>query len=215
MSNYYTPSGKVSPMAYVYFLLATIIIFPILALIYAYAIWYIPFPYINFFIAAGFGLGIGATVNFLVVKYGKVRSYGIALLFGLIGALFAMYFHWAIWVDLVMNIGETYGTDRIGIATSNIKMGQVFTLVTNPGPLFGIIGEINNVGTWGLKGSVVSGTPLTVIWVIEALIILFVAVTTSSTMTSQQFAKSIKNGLRILNCQRLPWWTTGPWSWQV
>lgn len=94
MSNYYKPSGKFSPISFVYLLLLCAIAMPILATIYAYLIWYIPFVYINFLITAGLGFAIGIAVWQIVIKLGKVRNYGLAILLALIAALAAYYFQW-------------------------------------------------------------------------------------------------------------------------
>ena len=170
MDKYYKPSGSLSPLSFVYFLLACLVVIPILATIYAYAIWYIPFPYINMFIAGGFGFLAGVTIAYLVVRLGKVRNGKIAFLFGLLGGLVALYFHWAVWVDLVFNISDVTGGETI--AVSNAKFGQVLSLATNPSGLFGIIGNISEFGTWGISAGAVKGTVLKVFWAIEALIIV-------------------------------------------
>jgi len=169
---YYKPSGKFAISSLLYFFILSIIAFPILGLIYAYCIWYIPFFYINFLIAAGFGFIVGLLVNTIVIGKGKVRNTPLALLFGLLSGFIALYFHWAVWVDLVINAGESYGNSRIGVTVSNIKILQVFELALQPNVLFEIIGEIHKTGTWGIKGSTVSGTPLTIIWIIEILIVV-------------------------------------------
>ena len=176
MSTYYQPSGKFSPSSFLYFTLTAAIIIPILALAYTYLIWYIPFFYINLFITAGFGFAVGMAISHLAVKIGKVRSSTVALIFGLLGGLIALYFSWAIWVDLVFNTGESYGNSRIGITTSNIKFLQVFGLILNPDTLFELISEINKTGTWGLRSTPVSGIILTIIWVIEFLIVLIMSI---------------------------------------
>ncbi len=176
MSKYYQPSGRFSPSSFLYFILSSAIVIPILALAYTYLIWYIPFFYINFFITAGFGFGVGIAISHLAVKIGKVRNSTLALVFGLLGGLIALYFSWAIWVDLVFNIGESYGNSRIGITTSNIEFLQVFGLILQPDTLFSFISEINKTGTWGIRGSAVSGTILTIIWVIEFLIVLILSI---------------------------------------
>ena len=75
MSNYYKPSGKFSPISFVYFILVCTVALPILATIYAYLIWYIPIIYLNFLVTFGFGFAIAITVGYLVVRLGKVRSY--------------------------------------------------------------------------------------------------------------------------------------------
>ncbi|MEO1654880.1 MAG: hypothetical protein AAFU64_15135, partial [Bacteroidota bacterium] len=175
MTHYYKASGRFSPLAFVYFLLLSLIAFPLLGLLYAYAIWYIPIIYVNFLLTLGFGFGVGILMSLFVVRMGKVRNTLLGLLFGLLGGLFALYFHWAVWLDLVVNAGESYGTDSIGITVSNVQFAQVFILAFNPGVLFDLMAQVNEVGTWGIRGGNVSGIILSIIWSIEALVIVGIA----------------------------------------
>lgn len=171
MRKYYKPSGKYSILSLLYFVLTSVSLLPLLGLIYAYCIWYIPFFYINFLITIGFGFGVGITMLY-VVRLGKVRNRVIATALGILGALVALYFHWAVWADLVINAGESYGSSRIGVTVSNIEFLQVFSLATHPQLLFQLIGEINNTGTWGFKSIPVSGIVLSLIWIVEVLIVV-------------------------------------------
>lgn len=175
MAKYYTPSGKFNPLAFLYFIGIALIALPLLGLAYAYAIWYIPFIYINFIIAGAFGFAIAWLISKFVVGSGKVRNVGLTIALSVLAGIIALYFHWAVWVDLVINAGESYGSDRIGVTVSNIHLFQTFNLALNPSVLFEIIGEINEYGTWGIRSATVSGTFLTVIWIIEAIIIIGIA----------------------------------------
>lgn len=175
MAKYYQASGKFNPLAFLYFIGIALIALPLLGLIYAYAIWYIPFIYINFIIAAGFGFAIGWLMTNVVVKYGKIRNNALAIGLSVLAGCIALYFHWAVWADLVLNAGESYGNSRIGVTVSNIDFLQVFGLASEPGLLFDLIGEINEFGTWGIRSATVNGGVLTVIWIIEALIIIGIA----------------------------------------
>lgn len=176
MSNYYQPSGKMAPMAIPFFILTALIAMPLLALAYTYLVWYIPLIYINILITAGFGFGVGILMNFLVIHFGKVRNAKIAALFAGLGALIAMYFSWAVWIDLVINSGEYYGNSRMGITASNVKFSQLWVLVFDPIGMKNIAMEINKVGTWGFKSTAVSGPFLGIIWAIEALIVIIIPV---------------------------------------
>ena len=189
MEKYYSPSGKVPALAFVIFFALLIIVIPLLATIYAYAIWYIPVPYINFILTGIFGFAIGWLINNIVVKYGKVRSSKWAMIFAIIAALVAIYVHWAVWIDLVMNISGVVGGDELGVATSNAKIGEVLALILSPGGLWEIMGEINKVGVWGIKGGTVSGTFLTVIWVLEFLIILLGSLFTGGNQVGKPFCE--------------------------
>ncbi len=170
--NYYRPSGRFSPLSFVFFVIVALTLLPLLGLLYAYGIWYIPLIYVNFLLTAGFGFGVGLALSMIVVNIGKVRNPILALGFGLLGGLVALYLHWAVWVDLVINAGESYGSDTVGITVSNIEIFQVFSLAVNPGILFELIGQINEVGTWGLRGATVSGVFLSIVWAIEAVVVL-------------------------------------------
>jgi hypothetical protein len=172
MKEYYKPSGKFSPIFLVYFLLVSVIVFPILGLIYAYCIWYIPFVYINFFITLGFGFLAGLAISILVIKKGKVRNTLLALIIGALSGMVALYFHWSVWIDLVINAGESYGSNRIGITVSNIEFLQVFSLIFQPNLVFEYINEVSKYGTWGIRGATVSGTFLWIIWAIEFVMVV-------------------------------------------
>ena len=191
MSNYYKPSGKFSPLSFVYLLLVCAVVLPILAAIYAYAIWYIPFVYLNFLVTAGFGFVIAIAVGQIVIKIGKVRNYGLAIFFALIASLVAYYLQWIVWADLAINTGEVIGNKKIGVAVSNVQFDQLLYLLANPSELFGLIGLINEEGTWGFKGSVVTDTFLTIIWVIEFLIIVIIAVIGSVARSKEPFNETL------------------------
>jgi hypothetical protein len=190
MDKCYKPSGRFSISSILYFLFITTTVFPVLGLVYAYAIWYIPFIYINFLIAGGFGFLVGFSLNMFVIGKGKVRSPLLAIVFGILGGFVAMYFHYAVWLDLVLNAGESYGSSRMGITVSNIKLLQVFYLAGEPAILFQLIKEVNSIGTWGLFGSnAVSGIALSIIWIIEFLIITVLSVFISIGKASDPFCE--------------------------
>jgi hypothetical protein len=175
MIDYYKPSGKFSPVFILYFVLVSVLIFPLLGLAYAYLLWYIPIIYINFFVTIGYGFLIGITLNFLVIKKGKVRNPILAAVIGVLGAFIALYFHWASWLDLVINAGETIGDSNIGISISNVKLFQVYELSMQPNIVLEFMQVVNENGTWGIKGATVSGWFLWIIWIIEALGIIVIA----------------------------------------
>ena len=174
MARYYHPSGKFAPSFILYFLVTILLACPMLGLIYAYAIWYIPFIYINFILAGGLGFVVALIVSFLVVKKGKVRNIPLAYALGALGGVAALYFQWVVWIDLVLNMGETVVGSRIGVTVSTIKILDVFALAFQPSLMIELMVEINQYGTWGIGGSgaAVSGGILSVIWVIEAVLIV-------------------------------------------
>lgn len=167
MINYYKPSGKYSTLSPIYLLLTCSIIVPCLSWLYAYAIWYCPFVYINFFFTLGFGVLIGVAVHFIVIGLGRVRNPRIAILFGIFAGILGLYLHWAIWIDLAINAegGE-------GIVASHVDYNQLRGLVLDPAELFRIATLINGQGLWSIFKMTFSGFPLLVVWLAESVIIL-------------------------------------------
>ena len=132
MNNYYTPSGKFSPISFALLIVLCLTVFPILGGLYTYAIWYIPFIYINFIITAVFAIAVGFLMNQVVIKLGKVRSPKLAILLCLLGGFAALYAHWVVWADLIVNASNTIGTSRIGITVSSTNLEQLLILAKNP-----------------------------------------------------------------------------------
>jgi len=190
MTQFYKPSGKFSPSFILYFILVSLLAFPVFGLIYAYCIWYIPFIYINFFITICFGLLVAFAINFAVIKKGRVRNPILAAAIGFFAALIALYFHWSIWVDLVINAGESYGSKRIGITVSNIDFLEVFSLFLQPGLVFEYINEVNKFGTWGIRGATVSGGFLWAIWAIEFVIVTAISTYLPFLSSKKPFSES-------------------------
>ena len=187
---YYKPSGKFSYAAVVYFGLMCIAILPLLALVYSYAIWYIPFVYLNFIVAAAFGLLTGLALGYVVIDKGKVRNSGMGILLGLAGGAVALYLHWAIWLDLVINSGESYGSSRIRITLSNISLPETLALILSPSAMFELIGLVNESGTWSIRRRTVSGWMLSAVWVIEAVVVLAMSTFMAWTRAKRPFSET-------------------------
>ena len=173
---YYKPSGKFSITAFLLLLATCITVLPLLGLAYAYAIWYMPFIYVSFLLTVAFGLAIGYVLDRIVIRFGKVRNNKIGIILGGFGSLAALYFSWAVWVDLVVNAGESYGSSRLGITVSNVKALQVIYLALNPRRLAELIRAINTVGTWSIFRIQVSGIFLMIIWLVEALVVIIIPI---------------------------------------
>lgn len=187
--NYYKSSGSFSIMSIVLFIVLCLTVFPLLGALYAYAIWYIPIIYINFIVTGAFAFAIGLIISKVVLKIGKVRNQTLGLVFGILGTLVTLYFHWAVWADLAINVSETYGNSRVGIAVSNVEFEQVLYLITHPGALWNMIWEINEYGTWGIRTLTVNGIFLTIIWIIEFVGILLIAVFVAIPQAAKPFCE--------------------------
>lgn len=147
---YYEESGKVPPIGPVLALAAGGIVAAILSFVYAYAINFIPFIYLNFMLT----LGLGAAVGFSIAngaKFGKIRNQNAVIGLSVIGGLVTLYFAWAftiyVWTESTL-------------------------LVFNPLELWSFIQIIAEEGVWSIKGSTPTGAALYGVWGIEAAMII-------------------------------------------
>ena len=187
MSLYYQPSNKMPLGSVLLFLLGGGLAAAVLAFVYIYAIWYIPFVYINFFLCLGFGLVLGG-ILMLLARAGKLRSPkgvgGLAVLVGLA----AIYLEWTVYLTLLFN-SETTGTGRNADTSTSFNAGLFLDVFTHPAAMWVAIGKINATGTWTLKGATPSGAFLWFVWVVELLIILGGAYLLASSQADEPFSE--------------------------
>jgi hypothetical protein len=165
---YYKPSGKISMPSATVAILAIILAAPVLAFVYTYAVWYIPFIYINFLVTFFTGFAMFFVIT-LITKACKSRNKTFNVLLGLLGGLLLSYVNWSVWIDLVINSSESYNLgNRLGVTVSSSSFGNLFLLLQNPSIMIEYASQINEVGTWGIRSATVSGWFLGIIWIIEA-----------------------------------------------
>ena len=170
MPPYYQPSNKMPLVGVLGLLAGGVVAALLLALVYIYAVWYIPFVYINFFLCLGFGLGLGAALAALV-RLGKLRSPGAVGALALLLGLVAVYLEWGVYLTLIFNT-EATGPGPNADTSTSFSLSLFLDIITHPGAMWLAIQKINETGTWSLKGSTPSGVFLGIIWVIETIIIL-------------------------------------------
>ncbi|MDG1333102.1 MAG: hypothetical protein P8P74_12285 [Crocinitomicaceae bacterium] len=176
MNSYYTPSGKFSPLSFILFAVLALVVFPVLGGLYTYAIWYIPLIYINFLITGAFAILLGILIKFFVIRFGKVRNTKLGIAFGVIGGTLAIYAHWVVWADLMINSEEVIGNGRMGVLSSSTNFEELLIIAQNPKLLFELMSEVSSFGTWSIFGFMVSGVLLWIIWIIEAIVIYIGAI---------------------------------------
>ena len=170
MSPYYKPSNKMHPAGIAALLAGGVVAALVLALVYIYAVWYIPFVYVNFFLCLGFGLVLGAVLA-LLARLGKLRSPSAVGALALLVGLVAVYLEWGMYLTLVFNT-ETTGTGANADTTTSFSLRLFADIITHPTAMWGAIRQLNETGTWSLKGATPSGIFLGLIWVVEAVIIV-------------------------------------------
>jgi hypothetical protein len=180
MAVYYTPSGKV-PVAGMLVAAATAALAAVVcAFAYCYSIWYIPIIYLNIVVVMGVPFLLSWLIARLGIKTGKIRNRSTAALLGLAGGVLFFVVQWALHCVMVTSSGEVhsidFGSNQMGFAETGFSIEALLFYLFNPSETFSLIGAINEVGTWGIKSTTVSGIPLTICWVIEAFCILCISV---------------------------------------
>lgn len=167
--SYYKPSGKIPVKGIFISLIMAFVITVILSIIYIALQWFIPFIYLNLFIAAGLGFGVGAGV-FIAIGAGKIRNTKFEFMLAVLCGLLAWYCQWALFVSLMYEANGSMGGDMW--VRSSFNLTGFWYIFSHPEILFQSMLSLNDVGTFALKHNTVSGTLLWVVWGIEALIII-------------------------------------------
>ena len=147
---YYKPSGKFAPAGPLSVWLFGAIAAGLGGSIYAYALHFIPFVYLNWLLTLllTFVVGVGAGMG---VYFGHIRNTFIALLAGLTVGVFAEYLVWVV---------QFY-------AASGHE-----TLEFDPRLLWGKIQALGDKGDWTIFGLKPTGYWLYSVWGLEALFII-------------------------------------------
>lgn len=169
-SLYYKASGKAPISGILLMLIGGTIAGILLSIVYIALQWFIPFIYLNLFIAIGFGIGTYMALVFLLKK-GKVRNPSIAVAIAFIVTIISYYSQWALYLSLLLQSsggGSFFVKTSFNLDTFLYEFMHPFDIMNNIKTLVGI-------GTFTLKGSVVKGGFLVFIWIIEALLIIAIA----------------------------------------
>jgi hypothetical protein len=188
MSLYYQPSNKMPVSGALICLLGGVVAAAVLAVVYVYAIWYIPFVYINLFICLGFGFAL-AMVMILLVRAGKIRNPRGASMLSLVVGLAAVYLEWTMYLTLLLN-SETTGTGKDADTSTSFSFSLFVDVLTHPARMWEYILRLNETGSWSLKGATPSGTFLWLIWAIELLLIVGLPYLLARSQASDPFSES-------------------------
>jgi hypothetical protein len=188
MNPYYKPSNKMPLPGSLALLAGGIVAALVLALVYIYAVWYIPFVYINFFLCLGFGLVLGAVLAVLA-RVGKLRNPGAVGALALLVGLVAVYLEWGVYLTLLFN-SESTGSGTNADTSTSFSFSLFTDIITHPVAMWLAMQKVNETGTWSLKGSTPSGVFLGVIWVTEALIILGGAYLMAKAQATEPFSET-------------------------
>jgi hypothetical protein len=199
MAIYYTPSGK-APVAGILLGLAVAAVLAVVcAFAYCYGIWYIPIIYLNLALIIGVPFGLSWLIARLGVKTGKIRNKIAAGAVGLSGGIVFFIVQWIVHCVMVANSGEVHsigsGSHEMGFAETGFSTESFMFYLTHPAEVISFIGIINEVGTWGIGSTTVSGVILSIFWIIEALCIIFIPAFLPYKQASKPFSEKLDQWL--------------------
>lgn len=154
-TTHYIPPQTIAPLGFIYGAAAALAGALLIAPLYALAIAYIPIVYLNALLTGGTGFAIGWGVT-SALRAGHFHHAGLSYAMVLGALVLAYWLHWIAWFAVLAFRNDMSSLDAVYLLF--------------PPALFDMIGAVYDEGTWTIKGSVVSGIPLGITWVIEALI---------------------------------------------
>lgn len=149
--NTYRSTGKFDPVGVgIGLALAIVAMFPI-SFIYAYAVRYIPFVYINFLISFGAVFAV-AGVYVFGESLGRNRSRAASLVAMLLAGVLTLFVFWVTFLYVL----------------SERKLGYL-SMLTDPGHVVDLVKELVKVGWFTLKRNQVKGTFYGIMLAVEAV----------------------------------------------
>jgi hypothetical protein len=161
VANYYRHSGTTPLGGLLACLVATLAISVPLAVAYAYATAYVPIVHASVLMTLGLGAGIGY-IAFRLSKIGKIRNSTLPALVAAFSGLAALYVAWG--ADFLARAGFAQFANP----------AEAF----DPATLWAYIQWYYANGQWTIGrggGQAVSGIPLAIVWIVEAIVIVGLA----------------------------------------
>ena len=155
---YYRHSGKFSLGGVLFAVALGLAVGVASAWLYAWLVHWDPIIYINILACVGFSIAIGTVVS-STLKSHKCRNAAVAGAATLLVAATSFYASWVVWLHALTNMSTT-------------------ALLQHPIEMWRVILYVNENGAWSVRGDVVKGIPLWVVWGSEAACILGLSVYT-------------------------------------
>jgi len=159
----------------------------VLGIVYSFSFYYIPYVYLNFLLALGFGAGVGATIGW-AAREGKIRNTGVTVALAVVASLVGIYAEWGSTLYALAPMTE------MGDYWKEFGLSSFL-----PQSIIGLMVHLFQEGSWGLTaGAMVKGWPLFAMWLVEAGVIVGLAGATA-------FAQIAKRPF----CESCDEWITG------
>lgn len=170
MQEKYSPSGISSIQGFIITLCLGVVGAVVVPIVYIILSKLIPNIWFIAIISVLFGFAVALFID-LGIKLGKVRSKKTAVGIGIFCGVLSYYNQWVIFDALMYS--EKGFTFNLSGQDLKVLVNDIFYLFIHPNILFREICNINEVGSFRIKGTgTVKGALLWVIWVAEFLIII-------------------------------------------
>jgi len=129
----------------------------------------------------------------VVIKLGRVRSTPAAVAYAAVAGIIVLWLQWAIWIPSLY---------------AELTFDNVSSFLMNPSVMFDLMADINVDGTWSLGRSgrevgMVNGTPLFLIWIAEALIIIIASVIKPYAQAQKPYCENHDKWFKANNAMKL------------
>jgi hypothetical protein len=182
MAEKYTPSGSYPATAVLAVPLVTAATAMVLAVPYAFAVWYNPVIYVSFVLTVFYGMAVGLIGGFISFRLSPVRNTKLAAFMGGIGVVPGWFLHTLIWLDLYKNRAQDLsfiGPEGMGLSWngSTLVLGDLADFMVNYPLAHRFLMDILDYGVWSVANFTVRGIPYKAVWFLEfAIMVLMVMI---------------------------------------
>jgi len=178
LQNTTTPAGPKGILG----VLAILLVFVLSIFLYVYASWFIPFIILKVFLVVGFGVLIGMVI-FRIGVLARLGTGRARTLAGVLVAFAAYYLHWVLYCTLMtMHLTNPQATEggfwaELVYSFKGLDLETFWYYLSSPSDLIQLIFNLNEVGTISFEAIDFKGGLLWGVWLIEAALIIGVALT--------------------------------------
>ncbi len=140
----------------------------VLGIVYVFSFYYIPYVYLNFVLAMGFGAGAGYVVGWSAHE-GRIRNTAVTVALAVAASLVGIYAEWGATLYAMAPVSE------IGAYWNEHGLGTFL-----PQSIVAMMIHLFHEGSWGLQaGQMVTGWMLVSLWLVEGGLVIGLAATTA------------------------------------
>jgi hypothetical protein len=193
MADFYQPSGALPPASFLAIPAGAAAASCILAPLYAATTLLVPFVYVNAVTVIGYGLAAGFAAG-LAARASHCRNPAAAAFLTFVGSLPGLYLAWAFWLYLVAVLPSTSWPGLEPLKAAALDYRSWLGLARQPDLLLDLAAAVNFQGVWavGRSSANLTGTPLLIVWIAEALVFLVAASRAAAGAVSHPYSEEAR-----------------------